>query len=407
MSNPAHKILFVDDDADVLKTAELLLRKAGYAFLAARNPAEACSVLAAEAVDAILLDLNFSRAQMSGEEGLACLRDIRRQDPDAIVIIVTGHSGLTVAIRALRSGAQNFIMKPWSNERLLEAIEEALNQRLPRAEWREGSISDLDQGILVGESEALGRIKALIGRYAPLTASVLVVGQPGTGKSLVAQTMHRQSGRSTLKIVEGASLTKDDISDLVDATVVLENVEQIDPSLHRPLVLWAQSAGRSNNRIVATTTRPYGELGLPRDLLYALSTLEMTLPPLHDRGEDIESLAQHFSRVFALQQGLGPRTLEPEALAALTRVVWKDNLHAFRRVIERAAVAADGPVIAVSVLDLPDDEDGGGLGLNLDQTEKFVIEESLKRHNFNITKVAAEIGLTRQALYRRMARHGL
>jgi len=404
-------VLFVDDDADILKTAELLLRKAGYAFLAARNPAEAYSVLGAHAVDVILLDLNFSRAQISGEEGLACLRDIRNHNPYATVLVVTGHSGLTVAVRALRAGAQNFIMKPWSNEKLLDAIAEALQQRKPLVGDALGIevMAGHDSGLIVGESEAIVRVKALVTRYAPLTASVLLTGEPGTGKSLVAQALHRQSGRSNLKIVEAVDVTMDGLGDLADTTVVFENIDQIDPGLSMSLAAWLQIAGRGNVRAIATTTRSQGDVGIQRGLIYALSTLEMTLPALQDRRNDIELLAAHFARMFALRQGLGLPALAQEAIAALKGIVWKDNLHALRRVIERAVITADSPLIGVSDLDLPDVgmETAPNAGFSLEMTEKIIIEEALKRYDFNISKAAGELGLTRQALYRRMARHGL
>jgi DNA-binding NtrC family response regulator len=400
------KILFVDDDANVLKTAELLLKASGYEFRGANSPAEAFSILAAETVDAILLDLNFSRAQISGEEGLACLRDIRRHNPDAAVIIVTGHSGLTVAVQALRAGAHNFIMKPWNNERFLEAIEDALKQRATQPGTGEATI---DPGVIVGGCDAIVRVRELVSRYAPLGASVLLIGEPGTGKSLVAQALHRQSGREVLKIVEAGDLTAATLEDLVNTTLIIEDVDRLDPALSLPLSAWLQSAGRINSRVVATTTRAQGEIGLSRSLVYALSQLEMTLPPLRDRGDDIERLAAHFARIFALQQGLTARVLEPEAVVALRSVSWQDNLHALRRVVERAVVAAAGPAVAATDLDLPQDRVDAALnaGLSLERTEKFIIQEALKRHNFSVSKAAIELGVTRQTLYRRMARHGL
>ncbi len=399
------KILFVDDDANVLKTAELLLKAAGYVFMGASNPSEAYSILASEPVDAILLDLNFSRTQMSGEEGLACLRDIRRHNPDAAVVVVTGHSGLTVAVQALRAGAHNFIMKPWNNERLLDAIEDALSRRRPAA----GPDPVPDPGVIVGACDAMVRVRELVARYAPLAASVLLVGEAGTGKSLVAQALHRQSGREGLKIMDAADLRMDALDGLSSTTVVLEDVDGLDPALALPLSGWLQSGGRTNSRLVATTARTDGDIGLPRGLAYALSQLEITLPPLRERANDIEGLAVHFARVFALQQGLPARVLAPETVGALRGAHWTDNLHALRRAVERAAVAAQGPDILAADLDLPRDrgETPQDAGLNLERTEKFIIQEALKRHNFSVSKAAIELGVTRQALYRRMARHGL
>lgn len=408
---PARKILFIDDDPGVLKTAEFLLRKMGYEFRQALNPAEAYSVLTAESVDAILLDLNFSRAQMSGEEGLACLREILLNDPLAVVIVVTGHSGLTVAVQALRAGAKNFIMKPWNNERLLEAIEEAIAQRgtVGARAQHEDLVANLDAALLVGECDAIVRTKELISKYAPLTAAILLMGESGTGKSLAAQAIHRQSLRAELKTIEASGLALTDLTDIANTTVVLENIDGLDPALTQPLTTWLQSAGRRNTRVVATTCRHHTDIGIQKSLLYALSTLEIVLPPLRERGNDIELLARHFARVFALQQGLTARSLAPDAILALRGSTWHDNLHALRRVVERTVVGAQGDVVTAAELDLPSGQAtaAADLGFNLERTERLVIEEALSRHNFNISKAAVDLGLTRQALYRRMARHGL
>jgi DNA-binding NtrC family response regulator len=371
--------------------------------MSAGSPAEAYSLLAVESVDAILLDLNFSRAQISGEEGLACLREIRRHNPDAVVLVVTGHSGLTVAVQALRSGASNFIMKPWSNERLLEALEEALSQTRPAGK---AEVGPSGTGPIVGACDAVVRVRELVARYAPLTASVLISGETGTGKSLAAQALHRQSGRAGLVSCEATSLDVAGLGGLTDTTLVIENIDRLPAQANLPLLSWLQGAGRGNCRVVATTVFAATETGLDRGLSYALSTLEILMPPLHDRGNDIELLAEHFGRVFAMSQGLAFRPLSPDAAAALKGVRWQDNLHALRRAVERATVMAAGPVIAPTDLDLPDADAGPSEDLSLERTEKFMIEEALKRHNFNVSKAAVDLGLTRQALYRRMARHG-
>jgi DNA-binding NtrC family response regulator len=402
-------ILFVDDDADILKTAELLIGKAGYGFRAARSPAEAYSVLAAEPVDLILLDLNFSRSQVTGEEGLAFLREIRRQKPGTAVVVVTGHSGLTIAVQALRLGALNFIMKPWSNERFLEAIAEALSQRQRLGRDATDGADSAEPDLIVGDSAGMARVRGLIERYARLSVSVLISGEAGTGKSQVARALHRQSGRSSLRVLSAAELAPGDLGDITDATLIIENVDQIQASMATLLGAWLQGAGQSNSRCVATTTRALGEVELPRDLLYALSTLEIHLPPLEERGDDIDYLANHFSRVFAMKQGLGVKSIAPDALTALKSIHLPHNLHSLRKIVERAAIMAEGPVIGPADIDLPgvNEKTVLGEGRSLEATERAAIEAALKRADFNVSKAAADLGVTRQALYRRMVRHGL
>lgn len=401
------KILFIDDDKGVLKTAELLLRKNAYDFRAALDPAEAYSLLSVESFDVILLDLNFSRAQMAGDEGLACLRKILAHDPNAVILVVTGHSGLNVAVQALRAGAKNFIMKPWSSDRLLEAIEEALSlQQKTAAPDHE---VDIDPELIIGECDALLRVRDLVAKYAPLMAGVLIIGESGTGKSLVAQAIHRQSSRANLRVMNAASLTVEHLTDMADTTFILKDIDGLDPDLTICLKAWIQSAGRRNTRVVATSCRRLPDIGLQKSLLYALSTLEIILPPLCDRGNDIELLAQHFTRVFALRQGLGMRTLAPDAIAALRKTTWPDNLHALRKIVERAAAIASGVSVTATDLDLPRVNEAAAfdLSVSLEEKEKSVIEEALSRNNFNISKAATELKLTRQTLYRRMARYGL
>lgn len=405
-------LLFIDDDADIVRTADMLLSKAGYRFLAASAPAQAYALLTMQSVDLILLDLNFSSAQTSGEEGLACLQELRRHAPDAPVLVVTGHSGLTVAVRALRAGAANFIMKPWSNDKLIAAIDEAIEQgRQNTARTGADPVDAVtpDAGFIVGDSDAMNRIKALIDRYAPLNVPVLLSGPSGVGKSHIARALHARSGRSKLKIIDASAFGSLEADGLTDATLILESIDGLEAGAQQNLLSLLPEFEQRNVRVVATTTHVRGELDLPRSLIYALSTLEISVPPLSERASDIGVLAEHFANLCAYRHDLGRRDLTPEAIAHLKAANWRDNLHALRQVMERAVISVDGAMLGPDDLRLPDmaDEDAPRAALNLEMTEKFVVESALKRHNFNVSKAAAELGITRQTLYRRMSRHGL
>lgn len=393
-------VLFVDDDADVRKTASLLLKKAGYGFHGAAGPEEAFSRLVSDPVDVILLDLNFARAQTSGEEGLACLRDILRHDPQAAVVVVTGHSGLNIAVQALRNGARDFIMKPWNNERLIQAIEAACATRRPDV------APVADPSILIGHSEAMVRIKSTIDRCAALTAAVLIRGEVGTGKTLAATSLHRQSGRANLVHLEAHAVTH--LDDTPNTTLVLENIERLPEAMAPVLLAWLNPAPRRNSRLVTTSSRPVRDLGLDRGLTYAVSTLDVEMPPLRERGDDIVQLAEHFLRVTCQNHGFAAKTLSPEAEALLMAHPWPDNVHALRHLIERTVILSDGAVISAG--DLPIDY-GDAVPApavpRLAQSEKVLIEDALKRHNFNVSAAAIDLGLTRPALYRRMSKHGL
>jgi DNA-binding NtrC family response regulator len=409
-----HKtLLFIDDDADVLKTAELLLTKAGYSLFTARSPAQAYALLSAQAVDLILLDLNFSQAQTSGEEGLASLQELRRYAPGVPVLVVTGHSGLIIAVRALRAGATNFIMKPWSNDKLVAAIEEGIEQGRRNMNVDTGPISEpppiADAEFVIGGTEAMTRIKALVDRYAPLTVPVLLSGAQGTGKSHIARALHNRSGRAHLKVIDASSILTIATGELQDATLIIEAIERLDAGCHQVLLDWLPEFERRNVRVVVTSVFGRGDMDLPRGLVYALSTLEINVPTLAERVGDIGILAEHFANLCAFRQNLSHCTLTPDAVAHLKAAAWSDNLHALRQVMERAVIEADGPLLGPNDLHIPSirDIDPRSTALSLETTEKYIVESALKRNNFNVSKAAVELGVTRQTLYRRMSRHGL
>jgi len=403
MGQNGKTVLFVDDDADVRKTAELLLKRAGYAFYGVEGPAEALSTLVSHPADVILLDLNFSRRQTSGAEGLACLRDILRHDPDATVIVVTGHSGLNIAVEALRTGARDFLMKPWNNARLIESIENAQAGRKPPDAGCD------DPAILVGNSEAMLRVKAALDRCAPLTVPVIIRGESGSGKTLAATTLHRQSGRANLVHVEAASLTMAHLGDAPNTTLLLENIERLQPAQSAAVQTWITRASRHNSRIISTTTTPSRDLGLDRGLTYAISVMDIEMPPLRSRASDIGVLANHFVRVACQQHGFNTKALSPEAQARLAAHPWTDNVHALRHVMERTVILAQDTTITTADLELPPEglQPGSTTRASLSDAEKVHIEDALRRNNFNVSATAAELGLTRPALYRRMSRHGL
>lgn len=403
MPKSSYGVLFVDDDPDVKKTAEFPLRKAGYEFYSAASPAEAISQLVSNAIDVVLLDLNFSKGLTTGEEGLECLRNILRHDPGAIVIVVTGHSGLSIAIEALRTGAADFIMKPWNNERLLQAIEKAMASR------RQGTLDADDPSILVGETDVMKRVLAAVDRCAPLNIPVLLTGEAGTGKTLAAKIIHRQSGRTNLTVVDAGALTISDLDDNPDKTLLLENVDRLDSGNIPHLVNWIYAAPRRNSRLISTTTKIRSQVSLDRGLTYAISRFDFSMPPLRDRRDDIVLLAEHFVRVMCQQLSIKTKSLAPDAKALLSAQTWPDNIHELRYVVENSVLNTEREVISKAELELDSRSELGlpAVNVSLAATERSMIEDALKRNNSNVTATANELGLNRNALYRRMAKYGL
>jgi DNA-binding NtrC family response regulator len=436
-SSPPDHVLFVDDDPDVLKAASLLLSRHGLRVSQARNPAEAWSVLAAEPVDAILLDLNFERGAVAGEEGFRCLAEIMARQPDATVVVVTGHSGVNIAVAAMRAGASDFVMKPWNNSRLIATVEAALERR--RGAMRDddrlsGSDSESAGEPLLGESAAMERVRALIRRVAATDAAVLVHGEAGTGKSLIARTLHRQSARASEPFVTvdlgllsadeaAAALFGDPGGERAGAlerarggTLLLDEVGAVAPRLQARLAEAFETRDLTRDiRLIAATRRPpealRGPGGLRDDLLYRLNTVEIPVPPLRAREGDARRLAEHFLRLYARRHGRAPKPLSEAAVQAIADHAWPGEVRALRQAMERCVIFAEGdryepsdlfPANPAAPLDAP-----APSPMNLAATEKALISRALKLSSFNVSHAAKALGLTRAALYRRMAKHGL
>ena len=433
-------VLFVDDDPDVLKAAGLLLGRHGLRMTQAHNPAEAWSVLAAEPVDAILLDLNFARGATSGDEGFQCLDDILARDPDAAVVVVTGHSGINIAVAAMRAGASDFVMKPWSNDRLITTINTALETRRRKlkaatANAQPGTPTPdvwMDSAPLLGESPAIQRVRDLIRRAAPTDASVLIHGEAGTGKTLIARNLHLQSARASGPFVpvDLAGLSVDEaqavlfggeqragaIEQARGGTLLLEEVAALAPVLQIRLLdlLDARRTGVSalDVRVLAATRQRSALVGnLRDDLFYRLNTVEILAPPLRERGGDALILVRHFLHLYAQRYGRPVKALAPEVVETIVESPWPGDVRALRQAMERCVIFAEADSYQLSDLALTESQHTPAAAarsdLNLVESERTLIGRALKRHNFNVSHAAKELGLTRAALYRRMAKHGL
>jgi DNA-binding NtrC family response regulator len=414
LSSTATTVLLVDDDPDVATAARVALSREGYRVLSAASPAEAWSVLAAEPVDVILLDLNFTRGETSGEEGFRWLAELRAQDPGAVVVVVTGHSGINIAVAAMKAGASDFVMKPWSNARLTDTVRDASILARERRGAAPAAPAVDEEALIVGDSEAVRRARDLIARAAPTGASVLIRGPAGSGKSLTARALHARSERSgPLVRVDAAALSPDDAeaalrraaAEAAEGTLLVEEPSALPPSGRAALVGLLESGLPA--RLIANT-REAVETG--DDLLARLATVEVVLPPLSARGDDVVLLAEHFVRLFSRRYGKAPRPLDDSALDLLARSPPPGEVRGLRQVCERAVVLADGDVLSAADL-APAPAAGPAPGaqpdLNLARSEKAIVEAALKRHAHNVSHAARELGLTRAALYRRMVKHGL
>ncbi len=404
MSTESH-VLVIDDDPDIAKAARLLLERHGMRVSTAADPEAAWVLLAGEPVDVILLDLNFARGRTTGDEGFAMLDRLIAADARAVVIVVTGHSGIAVAVRAMRSGATDFVIKPWNNERLLTTVERGLALR--RAKLETAVTPPVAGGVLLGESAGIARARDLVARVAPTTAPILVHGAAGTGKTLIAQLIHQASPHAHLPLVtiDADAADADSIAAVASTAaggmLVIDHIDRLPRALHAGL-----HQALTSLRVVATTRLDRAGLrnAIGEDLLDRVGTIEIALPPLVDRGDDALLLARHFLALFAYRHAKPASPLSADAASAVAADRWPDNVRGLRQAIERAVLLGSddvvlSPATAEPTALAPD--------LSLARNEKTLITAALERHAFNVSRAAAQLGLTRAALYRRMARYGL
>jgi DNA-binding NtrC family response regulator len=454
------RVLLIEDDPDVLTSVRLLLGRHDIEVLTAQTPAEGLQLLGRSAVDAILLDLNFRRGATTGEEGLACLGDILEQDPQAVVVVVTGHSGVNIAVTAMRLGASDFVTKPWSNERLVATVRTAIELRRRRREvtaFRAENAALVrgtfgSESSILGSSPAMKRLRGLIDRAGPTEANVLILGEPGTGKELVARALHAASPRATGPFVTvdlGAipealfeaelfghrqglyAAEVDRVGRFVSAqggTLFLDEVGNLPLTLQGKLLsaierrqitpLGSDRPVPVDVRILAATNvareQLYADTVFRADLLYRLNTVEIAVPALRDRGEDVIELARHYLKLYARRYNRAEKPLAEAAALALKADPWRGNVRALRHAMERAVILSEGAAYEARDFALK----GGGAprkaaepaptaDLNLARSERTLIEQALQRHAWNVSHAAKDLGLTRAALYRRMEKHGL
>ncbi len=451
------RVLVVDDNEDVLTAVRLLLAGRGFGVTVTTSPEALPALLREEAPDVVLLDMNFQRDASSGKEGLLWLDRVLTHDPEAAVVMITAYGDVDLAVRAMKRGAVDFVTKPWQNEALAQTVTAALRRRRSHAQSVPAAPPPADSGSafagIVGQSEAMQRVFATVQKVAPTDANVLVLGENGTGKELVARALHRLSRRAAGPLVtvdvgalaetlfeselfgyaRGAFTGADaDRAGRFEAanggTLFLDEIGNIGPAQQQKLLTALQTrevtrlgttAPRPVDlRLVAATNRPlYGmvqEGRFRQDLLYRINTVEIRLPPLRERAGDLELLAGHFLRRYAQQYGRDLGGFSPAATERMRAYSWPGNVRELQHTVERAVILADGDALEPADLLFSAAEEpearAGGLPLDtfdLEQIEREVIRQALSKHGGNISRAAEALGLTRKSLYRRIEKYGL
>jgi DNA-binding NtrC family response regulator len=457
MPTRSGRILVVDDDPDVLTAAKLLLKR-HFALVQTERDPEATPRLLESGFDVVLLDMNFALGANSGAEGFRWLARIIATDPAAVVILMTAYGDVATAVKAIKSGATDFVLKPWQNEKLLATVTAGLALSASRAEvarlrQRNRELGrDGGQGAapIIGSSAAMARVHQLVERAAPTEANVLILGENGTGKELIARAIHEHSRRASdvfLSVDLGAvsealfeselfghrkgafTDAREDRAGRFQAaaggTLFLDEIGNLPLHLQgkllRALEERAVTPVGSNHpvavdvRLICATNKPLADMcrrgEFREDLLYRVNTIEIHVPALRERPDDIEALFDHFVGIYARKYGMPARRATAGALKRLRAHTWPGNVRELRHAVERALIMSDSPALdSHDFFFSPQAHGGDGLDLEdykLESVEHHVIRKVLAKHGGNVSRTARELGLTRTSLYRRMEKYGL
>jgi DNA-binding NtrC family response regulator len=451
-TEPASRILIADDQPDVIEALRLLLKPEGYVIDTVDSPGAVMRALDRREYDVVLMDLNYARDTTSGQEGLDLLAQIRSADDTTPVVVMTAWGSVSLAVEAMRRGARDFVEKPWDNERLLAILraQRDLGRALRRSSRLEAQTRVMQtdgRRDVIAQSPAMQPILQMIERVGPSDANVLILGENGTGKGLVAQALHGASRRASRAMVtvnaggvsegvfeselfghvKGAftDAKQDRVGrfELADGgTLFLDEIANVPLNQQQKLLRVLETGeferlGSSRTRkadvrlISATNADVDAEVAAGRfrqDLLFRLNTVEIRLPPLRDRRDDIPLLAGHFLSLHGQRYRKAVSGFDQSALHALLAYGWPGNVRELDHVVERAVLMVQGAQIRVGDLGLRTTPDGGSRldDMSLEEVEAFLIRKAMARYG-NVSEAARALGLSRSALYRRLERYKL
>jgi DNA-binding NtrC family response regulator len=459
--NKPGKILIIDDNEDLLTAAKIFLKRHFGQIDTETNPNLLPILIVNEQYDVILLDMNFTKDVSSGQEGFYWLDRILELDSSAVVVLITAYGDVNTAVRAIKEGATDFVLKPWENEKLLATLNAALQLRKSKLEvdqlknQQQQLYQDLDRKFkdIIGQSPAMEKVFETIERVAITDANVLILGENGTGKELIARAIHRNSRRhreafigvdlgsitATLFESELFGHKKGSFTDAKEdragrfeqankGTLFLDEIGNLPLPLQAKLLAVLQNrevtrvgtnkAIPVNIRLISATNMPIHNMvydnSFRQDLLYRINTIEITLPPLRERLEDIPLLANHFIDIYAKKYNKEIRKAGEALVKRMQKYHWPGNIRELQHSIERAVIMTNHSVLQPEDLFMQKQlaperqEEMVSLDhLNIEDVEKILIRKALQKHNGHITRAAEELGLTRSSLYRRLERYGL
>ncbi|MBB6609999.1 sigma-54-dependent Fis family transcriptional regulator [Pontibacter sp. Tf4] len=461
MENNLGRILVIDDNEDVLFSAKMLLRKYAKEVVMEKNPKKIPFLLSNYEFDIILLDMNYSQDITSGQEGFYWLQEILKYDPSAVVIMITAFGDVEMAVRAVKEGATDFVLKPWQNEKLIATLSAAAKLRNSYKEVTQlkevnrtlSAELNPSTDIIMGNSQPMQQLFSIIDKVAKTDADVLLLGENGTGKEVIARTIHQRSSRADkvfvtvdmgaiteslfeselfghkkgaftdakedrigrIEAANGGTLFLDEIGNLSLAMqakllTVLQRREVIRVGINKPIPV--------NVRLICATNMPLKEMvqrnEFRQDLLYRINTVELNLPPLRNRLDDIPLFAEHFLSIYARKYKQPLKRLSDSGLAKLRRYSWPGNVRELQHVLERASIMSDNRELQADDFFFLAETEAPQIiaatandAVKLDDLEREAVQRALDKHDGNISKAAKELGLSRGALYRRLEKYAL
>ncbi|WP_345951805.1 sigma-54 dependent transcriptional regulator [Mucilaginibacter sp. PAMB04274] len=445
-------VLVVDDDTDVLTAVKLLLKTEVQEIITEKNPENINSLLTRNQIDLVLLDMNFNSAMNTGNEGIYWLRKIKEWRPNVCVIMITAYGHIDLAVRSLKEGANDFVVKPWHNEKLIETIKDLLDKQEGPKKPKISVKGSTGGTAILGEAEAMQDIFYKVNKIAPTDANILILGENGTGKDLMAKAIHERSLRANKPFIkvdvgaltdtlfeselfghkkgaftdaredrmgrfeeaEGGTLFLDEIGNIslqqqAKLLTVLQNRQVTRLGNNKPVDI--------NLRLICATNVPLQELAnenkFRKDLIYRINTVEITMPALRRRNDDIPLLARHFAKIYAAKYLKPSVDFSNAALQKLQSYNYPGNVRELQYTIERAVIMAEDAILQpddlifssleTNIKEAPEASDN----VPLSMMEKNAILRVIEKHNGNITRAAKELGLTRTALYRRLNKYDI
>lgn len=459
MSKINARLLIVDDDTDILLAAKMFLRQNISIVHTEKNPQNIPNIIKNENYDVILLDMNFSRDATSGQEGFHWLNVILDHDPAATVIFITGYGDIELAVQGIKEGATNFVLKPWDNKKLLATIQASLRIRESKVELeslkskQKVLIADQNQhhSNLIGSSQSMQKVMKIAYKVAATDANVLILGENGTGKEVVARAIHRASNRrdNVFVSVDLGAITeslfeselfgykkgaftdaKEDRAGRFEVanggTIFLDEIGNLSHGLQSKLLSVLQSRkvirlGSSKEisidvRLICATNMPLyqmvNENKFRQDLLYRINTVEIKLPPLKERLEDFAPLIDHFIETYSHKYKVPKKRIGAGTMKRLQKHDWPGNIRELQHAVERAVILSESTVLEPHDFFITENDDKNDDGftpetLNLEEVEKVLVRKVIDKYGGNISRAAKELGLTRASLYRRIEKYGL